>query len=123
MCSIDYYDGETCDFYSVKNPKARKEHNCCECGRKINIGEKYYYHSGSWGGDFQTYKNCSHCDSGAKLLMENCNGYVFEGMQEDLKEHVHQSIPWAMKAARVVVGMKRKWKKFSGEGLMLEVSA
>lgn len=33
-------------------------------------------------------------------------------------EHIDPALPWAMQAARVVVGMRRKWQRFDGTGLM-----
>jgi len=111
MCNIDYAD-VSCDFYSERQPKARKDHRCGDCGRTITAGEQYTYISGSWDGDFSTHKQCAHCSKVGLLLSKHCGGYLFGEMDEDLIEHVHPSIPWAMAAARSLIGMRRKWLRF-----------
>jgi hypothetical protein len=49
------------DFASTKQVKARKHHNCDECGRVIEPGETYRRTAGSWEGDFFTNVACGHC--------------------------------------------------------------
>lgn len=43
------------------NPKARKEHRCCECRGTIFIGEHYEKESGIWAGEPASFKTCSDC--------------------------------------------------------------
>ncbi len=117
MCNIDYVD-ISCEFYSERQPKARKDHVCGDCFRTIKAGENYLYISGSWEGDFSTHKQCLNCQKVANLLTKHCGGYLFGEMDEDLIEHVYPSIPWAMKAARGLIGIRRKWQRFDGKGLM-----
>ena len=40
---------------------ARKEHQCCECRRKIEPGSKYQYSSGIWDGSAHDFKQCINC--------------------------------------------------------------
>jgi hypothetical protein len=40
--------------------RARKPHTCEECGRRINIGERYEYVFGVYDGAFIAH-TCSHC--------------------------------------------------------------
>lgn len=52
-------------FSKNSEPVAKKEHECCECGKTIKIGEKYSYFVGCWnddGNQFGTYKTCSECE-------------------------------------------------------------
>lgn len=49
-------------FYSESHPIAARAHRCCECRGAIEPGEKYLVATGSWGGDFGTYKVCSDCE-------------------------------------------------------------
>jgi len=42
--------------------KARKVHKCCECRRKIDVGELYERTSGLWrDSGFASFKTCAHC--------------------------------------------------------------
>jgi len=60
----------TCVFFNKKNPnpKARKEHECCECGEIIPVGAEYAYFSGKWYDPinieytFGHYRMCLNCD-------------------------------------------------------------
>ena len=115
MCSTDY---DPPSMYETTLRKARKAHKCGECYRAIQPGETYQHVAGIWDGSFDTHKTCPHCVVGQKLLLDQCHGYLHEGIKEDLVEHLWPSIPWAMDAARLVVGMRRKWVRFDGKGLM-----
>lgn len=115
MCITDY---EQPSFYTCENRKARKEHRCHECYRVISSGEQYQHVRGVWYGEPWTYKTCAHCLVGQRLLRDECGGFLHGGIYEDLTEHIHELLPWSMKAARLVVGMRRKWVRFDGHGLM-----
>ena len=117
MCMIDNADGYP-EFLSQYHPVAKKTHRCGECHRCIAPGEKYRYAAGKQDGDFWTAKICAHCELGAKLLDEQCGGFLFAGIQEDLEDHMHEILPWSYRAARIVAGMRRKWQRFDGTGLM-----
>lgn len=57
-CFCDY---DPATFYSRREPKARKLHQCEECGRAIQAGEQYEKVVGKWDGDVSTFKTCSRC--------------------------------------------------------------
>ena len=59
MCSCDSSDGPSA-FYS-KQRKARKEHQCFECCKKIPVGAVYEYASGIWDGEASSFKTCLRC--------------------------------------------------------------
>ena len=116
MCMIDH--DESASVYSSRYQVARKNHKCEECNRIINVGEKYLYVFGVWGGDARAFKTCSHCEKGMQILTRKCGGYMHGGIYEDLFEHVRDILPWSMTAARLVIGMRRKWQRFDMSGLM-----
>ena len=61
-CSIDSYsDDYSCAFHTTSMRKARKEHVCGECGRKIAKGETYEVSKGRFEGTFDTNKTCTDC--------------------------------------------------------------
>lgn len=54
------YDGCP-EFYSMEYPRARKQHRCGECGKTIEIGERYQRFSGKFDGDMFWEKTCENC--------------------------------------------------------------
>jgi hypothetical protein len=60
-CLIDTgYDAGFCVLLEMKTYKAKKQHICYECGRKIDLGEKYQIEK-LVGDGFITVKTCSDC--------------------------------------------------------------
>lgn len=49
------------NFYRNSKPKARKEHTCKYCGKKIHKGEIYSYEVCRYDGVFDTRKLCLAC--------------------------------------------------------------
>lgn len=117
MCMVD--DAEYSAIHRSDWRRARKEHRCVDCGRTIQRGERYLSAGGLYEGAWWADKQCEHCNGAAQLLVRECGGFLFAGVQEDLAEHVSEPLPWRMQAARYVVGMRRQWKRFrGGDGLM-----
>lgn len=85
VCVLDYDDGEGCEFFKSKLRKARRPHQCCECGGTIQPSEIYEYASGRWEGEIATFKTCSVCvEIRAKF---SCGGgWLFQSMWEELRE-------------------------------------
>lgn len=54
-------DLEMPEFYDETNPKARKDHRCCECSETIPKGEQYHKIVGKWDGHVSSYKLCGRC--------------------------------------------------------------
>lgn len=116
-----YVHGRLCGrfYYSSTGgyPKAKKPHKCKECRREIKPGERYLYEFFiSTDGDPMTHKTCSHCNSARKLIMDKCRGFIYGEIFSDLIQHSHTD--WGFYALRLAVGMRRKWERFDGNGLM-----
>ena len=80
MCGIG--DSEAPKIFTKTNPRARKEHICCECESIICIGEKYEKITGLWD-NFQTFKTCSFCaavryDAVNSFDLRSDEGFPFE---------------------------------------------
>lgn len=118
MCMIE--DGEPCDVWIETAHRARKEHKCEECYRMIMPGEMYRRIFMVSDGHARTSKMCAHCTKAAGLLVEQCGGYAAGGVLEDLTQHCEwlNEYQWSRQAARHVVAMRRKWRRFDGTGLM-----
>lgn len=116
MCMID--DGEHYDVFTGCFRYAAKSHACEECRREIAKGEQYSWTKGLFERKWYEHRTCLHCYSGQSLLMAECGGYMHGGLEDDLAEHINEALPWSRQAARLVVGMRRKWLRFDGAALM-----
>ena len=114
MCMTD--DGETYSVYHEREVRARKAHDCNECGRVIAVGETYRHTSGLYEDSWNINKVCAHCTIAAKWLMENCHGYLDGMIEEDIEQHFDEYA--RVDLARLKVGMRRNWQRFKGVGLM-----
>ncbi len=84
---VDVDDGPSA--FQAADPKARKEHKCCECGRVILPGETYRRESGIWDGDPRRYKTCSECLSIRRVFL--CGGWMYGEVLEALKESFREA--------------------------------
>lgn len=106
------------EFWSEKRIlRARKEHRCDECNRKIVIGESYWYAFGKQESHTYTGITCLHCRVIAEWLLRNCDGFVYEAMVEDFGNHAEGSIDML----RLVVGAKRQWKSFNDPSKLMPI--
>jgi hypothetical protein len=125
MCMIDGGD-DTWESFARIERRARVEHTCGECHRTIEPGEIYERGGGvshEWGRGVYTSKTCAHCVAAREWLLHECRGWVWEGVREDLYEHFdgfNYTEPERLRLGRYLIGMRRKWKAFSGDGLMQE---
>lgn len=81
------------EFINSKEITAKKEHKCCECGARIQPGDKYEVTSGKWHeSGFHSFKTCMVCV--AILDAFFCDGNSYGHMREDLWEHIqeHQGV-------------------------------
>ena len=76
-------DGETYEFNSSSIHTARKEHTCGECGRTIQVGEKYEVCRGLYEGEWSTDKTCIDCLSLRETYF--CS-WMFGNIWEDFEE-------------------------------------
>ncbi len=56
-------DAEMPTVWHEREPRARKQHICCECGRTISVGQIYVLHEGLWGAEWLRFKTCMPCDA------------------------------------------------------------
>lgn len=88
-CSCIFIDQDDSPaIYEQTDPIARKHHKCSECHRTINPKEQYRRVVGLWDDRFETYKTCSECMDIIGAFF--CQGWNFEHVLEDLKEHVSE---------------------------------
>lgn len=112
MCRVD--EADPWKVFHSERRTARKEHVCDECRRTIAPGETYQYARGmlydGWN-RWDQYKMCAHCLWAAQWLTEQCGGYLFNGVQEELEEHWHEEpLLRSPSLGRRIIGMRRKWR-------------
>jgi len=108
--------------------RARKQHRCCECSRIITAGERYRYaFVVSSDHESNSYHTCAGCAAAQDWLQVECGGWLFNGVAEDIAQHVESGVwsddeeRWVVKPtrqARLLVGIRRKWRRFDGIGIM-----
>ena len=54
-------DCETPDFFRRETRRSRRPRRCYECGRAINVSDRYEASSGVWSGEARTYHCCLRC--------------------------------------------------------------
>lgn len=113
MCMIDDSDG-VCIVLHADTRRARKPHKCYECGRDIAAGEKYLNEATLYEGSKETIKTCLHCKVVRDWLFNECGGWLYGGVKEDIREHVAE-YDYGKGVLMLSVGMSRRWIKRSGE--------
>lgn len=115
MCRLDYAD-HTINILKDTNRTARKAYKCFECAREIKPGEVYNYQAGK-GDGFEIFRTCLHCVAPRNLLLNECHGFLYGEVGEDLYDHIDAK-EWGYTAARFYVGIRRQWKRFKSDELM-----
>ncbi|WP_157378754.1 hypothetical protein [Burkholderia ubonensis] len=108
---FDYCD-ERVTMISDGRRTARKEHRCAECGRMIQCGETYCYEYYKFDGRTEHHKTCSHCMVVRQWLSDECGGWVYGGVEEDIREHAQDGYGWPI--LRLTVAMKNNWARRDG---------
>jgi hypothetical protein len=90
-------DGPQPDLYQVAQHKARKEHACSECGRRIAAGESYERVRGIWEGDPGVYRTCCRCLALREWVKAHvpCFCWYHGNMIDDAIEEARNSAPEA----------------------------
>ena len=112
MCMLDNGDGPVL-MLSTADPVARKAHKCRECRRVIEPGEKYHVDRFMWESKLDTCKVCSHCMVAREWLSDECGGWLYGEVEEDIREHAHSG-SYPMGVHRLAVGMAWGWRAPSG---------
>lgn len=125
MCMVDY--GEPATLYNARVvTHSRKARKCEECRRDIAIGEKYHSASMLYEGRWSTYDTCEHCMAAQRWLTAQCGGFLHGGVDEDLREHVHEltfAPGEAVALLRLIVGIRRHWRSFADPQRLMAVRA
>lgn len=78
-------DGDRATMLKDEKRVARKPHDCIECGRMIERGEKYRFEVSVFDGKVSTHKTCIDCDSLRSAFL--CSwywGYIREAIRNTI---------------------------------------
>jgi hypothetical protein len=97
-------------LYSSRNHMvARVEHKCHECGRTILKGEPFQRDFVVWEpGHAGHFTTCSHCVVLQDWLGDNCEGWIFGEVVEEIEEHARDYKRPDL--ARVAVRARNGWR-------------
>lgn len=115
MCMIDNADGKWDALEPLHMVVARKAHRCGECQRVIQSGEQY--ERGAFADDYgiSTVKTCAHCVAVRSWLDVQCDGFLFQGVLEDLEEHWQDdTLLHGRYLALAIAGMRKRWARADG---------
>lgn len=110
--------------YRWKMRTARKTHQCYDCGRDITPGERYHWATGLWDDlpRWYVFKMCAHCDAASNWLMVMCNGYLYGGVGEELREHWNEEyLTRSPGLGRLVLGHERRWQRTKHATGLMEI--
>ncbi len=111
MCMVDDADGYV-TVLSEAHRKARKAHKCSECHRQIEAGETYLVEGTLYDGEKKTHKTCQHCEVVREWLRDECGGFLYGGIEEDIREHAWEG--YGIRVKMMAVGMERFWRRKDG---------
>lgn len=104
---------------------ARKSHICYDCGRTIAAGERYHWATGLHDDNprgWEVFKLCAHCDAASEWLMVMCNGYLYGGIGEELREHWDEEYSTRSPGlGRLVLGHERRWQRTKHATGLMEI--
>lgn len=72
------------DFYRESIVKARKSHQCCECGDAIASGQTYERASGKSDGDMWSFATCASCAAIRDAFV--CGSWIYGMLWESIEE-------------------------------------
>ena len=108
MCMYDE-DEDSPQVHRNAVRRAAKPHKCCECGRRIAVGEIYRYDFQVYDGFAGSWHTCAHCRVAQEWLVRECGGYLIEGTWEDIAEHVREYAALRFPLGRLMVRRRANW--------------
>lgn len=87
--TYEYDDCEMPEFFSERIPKARKEHSCCECHKKIRIGMVYWNFTAKWDGAVQTFRQHIECRDACFMTQELGYCIPFGDLRSFIRDRIY----------------------------------
>lgn len=117
MCMWDR--GDSPSVYRACERVAKKPHKCNECSREIAVGERHRYVFMVYDGYPYTGRACAHCGVAQEWLARECGGYLWDGLWEDIRQHLEEypALYWPL--GRLYAGYRRRWCRRDGSLMMI----
>ena len=112
MCMVEYCDDMVTVIDDGRFVMARKQHKCTECNREIATGESYHTEAYRFDGGVRRHKTCAHCMVARAWLQDECGGWVYGGIEEDMAEHASEH--YGLPVARLYVALRNDWRRRDG---------
>jgi hypothetical protein len=94
-CSCGDKDYPSC--FAEKTRRARKPHQCCECGAPIAPGDHYVHSSGVWDNEPNAYSTCVDCHAWKRAFMahpEGCSCVCFGELWREIAEFTREVLEY-----------------------------
>lgn len=115
VCIYSDADG-TCDFADVSVRKARKFHRCSECGRRIEIGQRYEHYWGKYDGEVSAIDTCLLCAEIAEAFY--CDARMFGGGLWESMDYVMGELTTScfdkLSTPEAKAFLRERWMKWKG---------
>lgn len=100
-----YCDYDIPEFYRSEIRRARKPHQCCECGAQIEPRDEYEYASGKYEGTMFSHKTCRRCYNLRMWVQNNvpCFCWAHCNMIDDAKGAISDAY---LRAGNEVAGLR-----------------
>ena len=84
------YCGEVADVWQATPRTARNRHQCEDCNREIQAGERYEEIRILFDGLWTRYRVCAHCKAVREALESRlpCYCYMVGGLYEELRDYL-----------------------------------
>lgn len=86
LAGYDNYPGRAGSLVQARQPVARKEHRCMECGRIIAAGERYSNECWRFATGLAEYKMCVDCRSAARLMLSYGMGSLWDDLERAMRK-------------------------------------
>ena len=94
--------------------KARKTHSCHECGREIERTEKYLFEILVDDGRIRAIKTCAHCQVARAWLDEECDGWVYGSIAQDIYDHAQIDDYYGADLVAMSASIEGRWRALDG---------
>ncbi len=118
-CHVDFSDysddADPVEFWKSTTMKARKPHQCAECGSPIQAGETYQRNTYKFEGEMCRDSLCAPCVEAAVEFNHRVTGMLWELFREEWSNGAHlQACVNRLTTARAKEHMRRQWLKWKG---------
>lgn len=82
------YCDEGPEFFSERISRARKPYKCCECRKRIHVGQIYWRCNGKWDGEMDSFKQHIECRDACYTILKGQGECInFGALREWIKDH------------------------------------